>query len=263
LVDYGRCGKKNGLAIVGIKQRSQKEFVYVIINKPSVRRDEALPLLQQHVVPGTILTTDGGSIYKGIDNLSLQAWDYYAHDILNAIYLQADYKLSSIKLSAQYINESDVGSALAGSVDSNYWAVKAGTSFGDLSGYVAYSQTGESSGSMNGGIITPWGGMPAFTQGMVTRHQFFADTDTWKVAATYDFNNLTNLNLKATAYYASFDVGAKNTYTNSAFEAAESGFDIKYQATKALNLRLRGNFPTDFKPGLDWAEYRFIANYNF
>ena len=207
--------------------------------------------------------TAGAILYKGIEGLDLQAWNYYAHDILNAVYLQADYKLSSVKLSAQYINESEVGDALAGDVDSNYWAVKAGTSFGALSGYVAYSQTGDSSGSMNGGIITPWGGMPAFTQGMVTRHMFFADTDTWKVAVTYNFKEMTDLNFKATAYYVSFDVGDSNTYTNSAYTADESGFDIKYQATKALNLRFRGNFPTDFKPGLDWSEYRLIANYNF
>ena len=206
--------------------------------------------------------TAGAVVYNGIDNLKLQAWDYYAHDILNAIYLQADYKISSIKLAAQYINESEVGDALAGKVDSNYWAVKAGTSIGALSGYVAYSQTGDSDGAMNGGIITPWGGMPAFTQGMVTRHMFFANTDTTKVAATYNFNDMTGLNLKATAYYVSFDVGAEATYASD-INSKEAGFDIKYQATKNLNLRFRGNFPTDFKDGLDWNEYRFIANYNF
>ena len=113
--------------------------------------------------------------------MNLQAWNYYAHDILNAVYLQADYGFNvsdSVKLnaSAQYIGQSEVGDALAGDVDSNYWAVKLGTSMGALSGYVAYSQTGDSDGAMNGGVITPWGGMPAFTQGMVTRHQFFADT---------------------------------------------------------------------------------------
>jgi len=203
-------------------------------------------------------------IYKGIEGMNLQAWNYYAHDILNAVYLQADYKLSAVKLSAQYINESDIGDALAGDVESDYWAVKAGTSFGGLSGYIAYSQTGDSSGTMNGGIITPWGGMPAFTQGMVTRHMFFADTATTKVAATYKLNKLTGLNLKATAYYVSFDVGSANTYKPGvAWTAAEPGFDIQYQATKALNLRFRGNFPTDFSPGLDWSEYRLIANYNF
>jgi len=213
--------------------------------------------------------TAGAVIYKGLDGLTLQAWDYYAHDILNAIYLQADYGWNCLlsdsvkmKASAQYINESDIGDKLAGDVDSNYWAIKLGAGYGGLSGYVAYSQTSDSDGAMNGGIITPWGGIPAFTQGMVTRHMFFADTQTTKVAATYNFKELTGLNLKATGYYVSFDVGNMATYaadTNS----KEAGFDIKYQATKSLNLRLRGNFPTDFKEGLDWSEYRFIVNYNF
>ena len=208
--------------------------------------------------------TAGAVIYKGIEGLNLQAWDYYAHDILNAIYLQADYKLSAVKLSAQYINESDVGDALAGSVDSNYWAVKAGTSFGGLSGYVAYSQTADSdNASMNGGILTPWGGMPAFTQGMVTRHMFFSDTNAWKAAATYKF---ADLGIKASAYYVEFDVGQSNTYkAGQAWTATESGFDIQYDvaAVKGLNLRLRANFPRDFAQGLDWDEYRVIANYNF
>ncbi|TNF43806.1 MAG: outer membrane porin, OprD family, partial [Epsilonproteobacteria bacterium] len=35
--------------------------------------------------------TAGAVVYKGIDNLTLQAWNYYAHDILNAFYASADY----------------------------------------------------------------------------------------------------------------------------------------------------------------------------
>jgi len=213
--------------------------------------------------------TTGAVIYKGIEGLTLQVWDYYAHDILNAVYLQADYGWNCLlnndvkmKASAQYINENDIGDKLAGDVDSNYWAVKLGAKYSALSGYAAYSQTSDSNAAMNGGIITPWGGMPAFTQGMVTRHMFFADTNTWKVAATYNFKELTGLDLKATGYYVSFDVGSKATYAADT-NAKEAGFDIKYQATKSLNLRLRANFPTDFKDGLDWNEYRFIVNYSF
>jgi len=61
---------------------------------------------------GESADTDGVSavaaIYNGIAGLKLQAWDYYAHDILNAIYLQGDYgfKLSGsvkMKASVQYI----------------------------------------------------------------------------------------------------------------------------------------------------------------
>jgi hypothetical protein len=62
--------------------------------------------------------TVGGIIYTGIEGVKLQAWDYYAHDILNAIYLQAD---ASTKLSngvtlygaVQYIDEGDIGSNTA------------------------------------------------------------------------------------------------------------------------------------------------------
>jgi len=209
--------------------------------------------------------TAGAVIYKGIENLSLQAWNYYAHDILNAVYLQADYgfDVSSLKMkaSAQYINQTDVGDSLAGDVKGNYWAAKLGTSYGALSGYVAYSQTLDDDSTAGYGIITPWGGMPAFTQGMVTRHQFFNDTNTWKVAGTYKLNELLGADVKASAYYVEFDVGDATYAANTT--SKESGFDIQYQATKDLNLRFRGNFPTDFAPGTDWDEYRLIANYNF
>lgn len=117
-----------------------------------------------------------------------------------------------------------------------------------------------STGATNGGIITPWGGMPAFTQGMVTRHQFFADTTTTKFAGVY---NVKAMNLKAVGYYATYDVGAKNAVNATAFEAKEAGFDFIYMARKDLQVRFRGNFPTDFAKDLGWNEYRFIVNYNF
>ena len=213
--------------------------------------------------------TAGAVIYKGIEGLTLTAWDYYAHDILNAVYLQADYGWNcrlndsvKMKASAQYIGQSDVGDSLAGDVDSNYWGIKLGASSGALSGYVAYSQTGDTDGGLDGAIITPWGGMPAFTQGMVTRHQFLADTDSWKVAGTYKMNELLDMDVKASVFYAEFDVGTNDIYASDT-KTKEAGFDIQYQATKDLNLRFRGNFPTDFNDGLDWNEYRLIANYNF
>jgi len=216
------------------------------------------------------------AIYTGVEGLKLQAWDYIAWDILNAVYLQADYGWNCLlsdsvkmKASAQYINESEIGDSLAGNVDVNYFGIKLATTIDAFSAYAAYSTTGEDTNTVtNGGVITPWGGMPAFTQGMVTRHMFFADTDTWKVAATYKF---ADLGLKASAYYVEFDIGQSNTYQpGEAWTATESGFDIQYDvaAVKGLNLRLRANYPRDFAPdtgkgATDWDEYRLIANYNF
>lgn len=217
-------------------------------------------------------------IYKGFDGLTLTAWDYYAHDIMNAVYLQADYGWTcllneNVKMnaSAQYIGQSDVGDALAGNVDANYYGVKLAASSGVLSGYIAYSTTDSDTdniltGNGNLGIITPWGGMPAFTQGMVTRHQFFSDTDAWKVAGTYKLNEILGADVKASVYYTEFDIGATNSYQNgTAWTASESGWDIQYNvaSVEGLNLRARANYPRDFKDGLDWDEYRLIVNYNF
>ena len=102
------------------------------------------------------------------------------------------------------------------------------------------------------------------TQGMVTRHQFFSDTDAWKVAGTYKLNEIVGADVKASVYYTEFDIGATNSYfPTTAWTAKESGFDIQYQATKDLNLRFRGNFPTKFTPTNGWDEYRLIANYSF
>jgi hypothetical protein len=226
--------------------------------------------------------TAAAAIYKGIPGLTLQVWDYYAHDILNAIYAQADYSwkcllnpAATMTASVQYIKENDMYADAK--IDSApYYGVQLATKAGAFNAAVAYSHTGkDESSAYNGMIITPWGGMPAFTQGMVTRHQFFADTTAWKVSAGYNLKDAIGQDITASAYYASFDVNSDNGYTQKV-KTTEPGFDITYNnaGIKNLQLRLRGNFPNDFKKTLSssatlkdettsWKEYRVIANYNF
>ncbi|MCW8895380.1 OprD family outer membrane porin [Sulfurimonas sp.] len=229
-------------------------------------------------------STDGISLasvtYTGIEGLKLQLWDYYAHDILNAIYAQADYKMD-IKsamafLSVQFIKENDVGKSLIkniggdGKIDSDYWAIKLGAKVQNLSAYVAYSQTSKNDAgdaSYANAIVSPWGGMPAFTQGMVTRHQFLAGTKATKLAATYDFKDM-GVDFKTTLYYTSYDMDINNGYTFD--DASEMGFDIIYhpEIIQNLQVRLRANYADDFHVSAadattSWDEYRFILNYNF
>jgi imipenem/basic amino acid-specific outer membrane pore len=228
--------------------------------------------------------TAGAVIYKLNDYVSAQVWDYYAYNILNAVYGQVDLKWNCLIsdaihpfLSAQVINEDEIGDKLLGKIDGTYWAGKFGAKVGSFTAYVAYSETsknnaadiaGSNIGTANA-IISPWGGMPAYTQGMVTRHQFLAGTKATKVAASYNFKDL-GANITTTAYYASFDMDANSGY-GIARTATEPGFDIIYNDAiiKNLQLRLRGNFPRKFAESsttsgsLGWDEYRFIANYNF
>jgi len=226
--------------------------------------------------------TVAAAIYDGIPGLKLQAWEYYGDNILNIAYLQGDFGWNCLLndevkmlLSAQYIHENDVGNANAGEIDSDYYGLRLKAAWHAISVYAAYSSTddGDDDNPLGSSILTVWGGMPAFTQGMVTRHQFFADTDTWKVAGTYKFNDF-GVNANASLYYCSFDVGENNPYNSGrSWTAIESGVDIKYypEAIKNLQLRFRANFPRDFydkhatktPDNIDWDEYRFIVNYTF
>lgn len=216
------------------------------------------------------------AIYSGIPGLKLQLWDYYAHDILNAVYAEANYGISLSNgvapyVAAQWINERDVGSnKTINKVDSDFIGAKAGVKVAnfDLSAAISHNSK-DSSSAANGGTISPWGGMPAYTQGMVTRHQFMAGTDAWKAAAGYDWKSF-GVNLNTSVYYAEYDMDKLNGYSaNYDWKASESGFDIIFvpESIKKLQLRVRANFADDFfqntSGSVSWDEYRFIANYNF
>jgi imipenem/basic amino acid-specific outer membrane pore len=216
-------------------------------------------------------------VYSGVKNLKLQLWDYYAHDILNIVYGQADYSWNCLLsdsvhpfAAAQFIKENDVGKKYAGNLEGTYWGAKFGAKVENFTAYVAYSQTDANDAGQaatENAIITAWGGMPAFTQGMVTRHMFMAGTKATKVAASYNFKAF-GPDLTTALYYVKFDMAVNNGYTFG--DAKESGFDITYkpEMVKNLNLRLRGNFADDFnvaQAGIttSWDEYRVIINYNF
>lgn len=226
-------------------------------------------------------STDGITVLSATHtlnkNLKAQLWDYYAHDIANIIYGQVDASWNCLlsdaikpSLSVQMIKEDDMGDELLGKINSTYWAAKFDAKVQNLTASIAYSQTGDNSsgdGVRENAITSAWGGMPAFTQGMVTRHMFLAGTDAYKLALSYNFKDL-GANVLATLYYADFDMADNNGYTFD--DAKESGFDIIYKPAivKNLELRLRANYADDFNVNAagattSWDEYRFIANYNF
>ena len=219
-------------------------------------------------------------------NFHVKVSNDYAWDLYNTLYADAGVSWNCLLnadvhpfVQAQLIKQDSVGGKYlqysdnggTGEVDSLYWAAKAGAKYAGLTAYVAYSQTGKNSAgddAYKNAIVTQFGGMPAFTQGMVTRHQFLAGTKATKVAAAYSFKQQ-GVNLSAAAYYATFDMDVNSGYGVSR-TASEPGFDIKYYpaAVKNLQVRFRGNFPRKFKEAtagndIGWNEYRFIVNYNF
>jgi len=222
-------------------------------------------------------------------NFNAKLSNDYAWDLYNTLYAEVGAKWNclltdSVKpfVSVQAIKQDSVGNEYMknlatsnnGEIDSLYYAAKFGAKYAGLTAYLAYSETSENDASdkvnnpYKNAIVSQFGGMPAYTQGMVTRHQFLAGTKTTKVVASYNFKD-TGVDVSATVYYASFEMDENSGY-GVARTATEPGFDIKYnpEMVKNLNLRLRGNFPRNFAEGTSgndtgWNEYRLIANYNF
>lgn len=218
-------------------------------------------------------------------NFNAKVSNDYAWDLYNTLYADASLNWNCLVnedikpfFAVQAIKQDSVGdnymkySTLGGNgeVDSLYWAAKVGANYAGFSAYLAYSETTSNDAAdsaYKNAILSQFGGMPAFTQGMVTRHQFMAGTKASKVAASYSFKEQ-SVNLSTAAYYASFDMDENSGY-GVARTAYEPGFDIQYYpaALKNLQLRFRGNFPRKFAEGTSgntgWDEYRLIANYNF
>ena len=102
------------------------------------------------------------AIYDGIEGLTLQFWDYYVTNVINAVYVDGEYAFNvngvDLGLALQYQTQSDIGDKLAGDVDANMFGMKAtvglasGTTF-----TIAYVDGNE------GATIQAWGSAPMFT----------------------------------------------------------------------------------------------------
>lgn len=98
----------------------------------------------------------GGLVSDGIDNLTLQVWDFYAVDLFNEIYLRADYSLPlssewAVFGSAQYLSQQDSGKMLGGFQDTYTYGMEAGVKGRGLQISAGYGEVGTQD------IIYPWG----------------------------------------------------------------------------------------------------------
>lgn len=190
------------------------------------------------------------AIYTGISGTTLQAWNYRASDVLNAIYLQADYTTkiggANVFAAVQYLKENDIGSfdriftinGDAFGVDSSLLGFKAGFGISGAKLSVAYTQVSDSSAKNFGGIIAPWDGTPAFTDsannnnlpglslvdgvGTVYGGSYAAGSKNIKVQADYDFASMGIKGLTGMVSYAQYDRQFKATATKIGMQ----GYDV-------------------------------------
>ncbi len=170
---------------------------------------------------GTVNRMDTAGVTSiGIDykkgDFKARVWDYYAHEMYNTIYADAEYKLNAgpakVTLGAQFLKQDDIadfatsagGTALktvttvrgvksnplyytklsdGGEIDAVLFGAQAKADIGDFSFSAGYNQNDK------GHIINAWGGDPAYTSMIFSRNEYRADTKAYKLGAEYDLKS--------------------------------------------------------------------------
>ena len=197
---------------------------------------------------GVSNTKTNGVTGLGIENTSipdtkLRLWDFYGHDIMNMLYVDATYKPkdASYSLAGQYLRIDSVGDELAlkptfmDSTSAYVVGLKATLKYSKAFFYLAYNHSGDSR------LFNPWGGDPAYTSSFFSKNAYRANVDAYKLGFNYQL--LDNLKLitshaeysKSTTpgTFAPLDKGALKLPENDAFESA---FLLSYNPFKKLNI---------------------------
>lgn len=162
-----------------------------------------------------------GIDYK-LGDLKLRAWDYYAHELYNTIYADAEYKIDAgaakVTLGAQILKQDDVGDfqnsqgarqlkmlrgvarpgpaadgkgtiiyrtkiSEDGSIDALLWGAKAQAEIGDLTIKAAFNK------NEDGHVMNTWGGDPGYTSSQFGRNEYRADTTAYKLGFEYNLQS--------------------------------------------------------------------------
>ncbi|OEU55076.1 MAG: hypothetical protein BA862_12995 [Desulfobulbaceae bacterium S3730MH12] len=206
----------------------------------------------------------GGVVWQLSDMFKIQGWDYYFNEVLNTFYMQAGYDQEmgsdySLFASLKYFNQTDVGDALDGSIDT----FSAGGNIG-LAAYGAkfiayYGSNGDDK------LRVPFGG--DWIVSMQVNNHERAEEDVWAVQLKYNFERLGAKGLSADVFYGSFNTPDSGENISPDFD--EIDFNLQYKLGgwfEGCSVRLRYAFidqDEDVAGGEDYSDGRIYLQYKF
>lgn len=200
---------------------------------------------------GVAKNTDGmtviGVTYKGVKDLTISLWDYYAWDIANMLYAELEYKLPVVEgidltLNAQYLEQSEVGDKLAGTLNYNLMGAKAKIGNQKWSVYAAYNQSNDKDNDANtfikSGFLNAWGADPAYTSSLFSRNAYRQDVSAYKVGGHYTIIKGLRIMASYANYGKSKTVGYAASNIIAQEDATEANIMLAYKPTKAFTLKV-------------------------
>jgi hypothetical protein len=273
--DFGLIGeftKTGGMAI------------FPFSNSPvSLKRGEYNSISE--ITSGTA-NTSGIAVFgyeRKFENLTLNIWDFKADNILNNLFVEADYKIKlgkgkAVVLSGQYLKQDIDDPTVNGGGNfygGAFYGVQAKLKYNKLVLKAAYNKKDD-----EGGFYNAWGANPGYTSSIFSRNEYRDNVSAYKVTGVYHFMK----NLKVMVSHANYgqsdmvlngklkDV-AKTAYTLTAnSDATETDIAIIYKPRKNIMLKLfNANRTSEFDGAVGRSKIfqktqnhtRLIANYAF
>ena len=175
---------------------------------------------------------------RKFENLKLNIWDFKAEDILNNLYVEADYKIKlgkgkALVLSGQYLDQTMDTTALnrAGNTYGGaFYGAQAKLKYNKLVLKAAYNKKDD-----EGGFYNAWGANPGYTSSIFSRNEYRDGVSAYKVTGVYHFMK----NLKVMVSHADYGQSEmKFTSKVATADATETDIAIIYKPRKNVMLKL-------------------------
>ncbi|MFC1461844.1 OprD family outer membrane porin [Verrucomicrobiota bacterium] len=209
--------------------------------------------------------TLAGLVYTPLKNCKIQAWEYFAHEFMNSVYVQADGQLAltedlTFSGSVQAIDQRDVGQALAGSFSTGMAGVQSALGWRGATLTLGFTSTASSHD-----IVNPWGSYPGYTS-IMEEDCDLAGENAWLLGLAYDFEHMGLKGLSAFSDYTNANTPDFGDHASP--DQQEFNLTIDYRFSGKLDglwVRLRAAFVDQSKSldGEDYSDYRVIINYDF
>lgn len=214
------------------------------------------------------------------DNFSIEGWNYYINDFVNTVYLFGKYNIDPkgsdfhFSLSAQYTLQNDVGSHIAGDIDTWHYGLGLSGYRNGLSFFANYNELSYNENSYDGGTLFVRWGTPQMFNSFQVQDSELAGTRSVGVGLQYDFGrNGLIPGVVMRWRYGDYNLPDKLTFIDARQDRSELTFDLRYSFTqtsgfgiftemKGLSLQFRlayNNYRTDY----DFEAYREIHGYDF
>jgi hypothetical protein len=217
------------------------------------------------------------SVLYQTDAVDLELWNYYVDDFVNTTYAYGQYDFQSSNneinytLAAQFANQNDVGSNIAGDINTWFYGLKFQVMTQGFTFFTAYNEVKYDENSYDGGTIFVRWGTPQMFNSFQVQDSELAGEKSYGIGLQYDLGYkgiFPGMSLRVR--YGNYNLPNSLSKTDARQDRSETTFDVNYSFSKesrfgnldGLSMQFRvayNNYDTNY----DFIAYREYHGYGF